>query len=180
MGIDAYIFCLGGKAILHDGKFFKPFIKEYFLQYFSDKTVKARKATLTKVYIASEGQKIETIVGGNVETTFIAEGDEIIFENNPQDVFVPRDKSGKPNGREILKQSYDWVKGGVRDSIAFYRPNKVEDVAHEVVTQNTVIFDAYGEGQHQYLTIGATLKIKGDRVTGINKEAFDNTWELIK
>lgn len=50
-----------------------------------------------------------------------------------------------------------------------------------VIIIPTCIKDVWGSGRHQFLFEGASLKKNPEtkKVTGIDKEAFDNTWEVI-
>ena len=52
----------------------------------------------------------------------------------------------------------------------------------EIIIIPTCIKDAWGVGAHQFLFKGATLKkdLKSGKVTGIDKFAFDETWEIIE
>lgn len=51
----------------------------------------------------------------------------------------------------------------------------------KIIIIPTCIKNAWGEGSHQFLSLGATLKIdlETGRVTGISKDAFDRTWEFV-
>lgn len=145
--------------------------------------VEGRKATETLVRCAVGGEHIETKNSEKrVESVYIAKSGDAIFVNlhNPDDVYVP----GNPDGsrwqfKDLTSKGYeitgdDHEKGGV-----LVKSTKTAKLLPESIQQPTCIKNAWGEGQHQFLFTGATLK-KDDKgnVTGIDKEAFDATWEI--
>lgn len=143
-----------------------------------------RKTTETLVRKAEGGEKIETKNSDKiVESVYIAEPGDAIFINlhNPDDMYVP----GNPDGsrwkfNELTSKGYeitgeDQERGGV-----LVKSTTKSKLLHEIIQEPTCIKDAWGKGQHQFLFKGATLKQgENGRVTGIDKDAFDNTWEII-
>ena len=144
-----------------------------------------RKATETLVRCAVGGERIETKNSERkVESVYIAKAGDAIFINlhNLDDIYVP----GNPDGsrwqfKDLTSKGYeitgdDQENGGVR-----VKSSRTAKLLHEAVEQPTCIKDAWGKDQHQFLFVGATLK-KDDNgnVTGIDKEAFDATWEITR
>jgi hypothetical protein len=142
-----------------------------------------RKATETLVRRAEGGEAIETKNGeGKVESVYTAQAGDAIFVNlhNPDDVYVP----GSPDGsrwqfKDLASKGYeitgdDHERGGVR-----VKSTTMSKLLLEAVEEPTCIKNAWGEGQHQFLFAGATLKLNNNgSVTGIDKSAFDATWEI--
>jgi hypothetical protein len=143
-----------------------------------------RKTSQTLVRRAWQGETLETKnTAGKIESVYRAQRGEAIFVNphNPDDQYVP----GTPSG-ERMKFS-DLVTSGYRivavqeNGDVTVQNDQSFKILHEVVKQPTCIKDAWGPGQHQFLYPGASLKLAADniQVTGIDKEAFDKTWELV-
>ena len=146
--------------------------------------IMGRKSAETLVRKAEGGERIETKNSDKiVESVYIAEPGDAIFINlhNPNDMYVP----GNPDGsrwkfNELTSKGYEIVgedqdRGGV-----LVKSTAQSKLLHEAVKEPTCVKDAWGKGQHQFLFEGATLKQgENGRVTGIDKEAFDNTWEII-
>ena len=61
------------------------------------------------------------------------------------------------------------------------KSTKVAYLLPEAIIMPTCIKDAFGEGKHQFLFPGATLKqdIETGKINGIDKNAFNETWEII-
>ena len=140
------------------------------------------KTAPTFAFRAKAGQKIVTSQGGNVEASFECKGGEIVFvnrlPNGQMDIYVPRDGAGNSTGEQILKTGYTLLSGDL-DRGALFRPSAAPSkILFEAIKEPTVIVDAFGPGNHQFLGEGATLKIAGTSVTGINQAAFDVTWAL--
>lgn len=143
-------------------------------------SVEGRKATETLVKRAQGGEQIETKNSdGQVESVYTARPNDAIFQNihNPDDVYVP----GNPDGSrwkfdELEEKGYEItgkVEGGVTVKSA-----AMSQLLVEAIEGPTCIENAWGEGAHQFLYDGATLKLNDNgAVTGIDKEAFDATWE---
>lgn len=145
--------------------------------------VEGRKATETLVRRAEGGEAIETKNGqGKVESVYTAQAGDAIFINlhNSDDMYVP----GNPDGsrwqfKDLTSKGYeitgdDQERGGVR-----VKSTAMSKLLHEAVEEPTCIKNAWGEGQHQFLFAGATLKLNNNSsVTGIDKTAFDATWEI--
>jgi hypothetical protein len=144
-----------------------------------------RKKTETIVKQAHGGEEIVTRnKQGHVESTYVAQPGDAIFINihNTQDIYVP----GRPDGtrmkfNQLSAAGYEVVAqdqkmGGVRVKSAAY-----SKLLLEIVSMPTCIKDAWGPGSHQFLYAGATLKLNDNgAVTGIDKTAFDATWEIKK
>lgn len=148
-----------------------------------DGAFEGRKASETLVRRAEGGESIETKNSeGRVESVYTAKAGDAIFINlhNPDDVYVP----GNPDGsrwqfKDLISKGYeitgeDQECGGVR-----VKSTTMSKLLPEAVEEPTCIKNAWGEGQHQFLFAGATLKLTNSgSVTGIDKEAFDATWEI--
>lgn len=142
-----------------------------------------RKATETLVRCAVGGERIETKnAEKKVEALYIAKAGDAIFINlhNPDDVYVP----GNPDGsrwrfKDLAHKGYEMTGEDHKRGGILVKSTATAKLLHEIIQQPTCIKNAWGEGQHQFLFAGATLK-QDDKghVTGIDKEAFDATWEI--
>jgi len=147
-------------------------------------SVEGRKATETLVRRAKGGERIETKNSeGKVESIYTAQLGDAIFINlhNPDDIYVPSDTDGtRWQFDGVLEKGYE-VSGEDKEKTGILvKSTTVSKLLHEAVKEPTCIKDAWGSGQHQFLFEGATLKQSNNRkVTGIDKEAFDATWELL-
>ena len=148
--------------------------------------MEGRKSKETIVLKANGGEKIDTINSeGKIESTYITKPGESIFYNNEKDIYVPRDGNGNAwlfdkitdYGYEITEEPYQF---NDNTAIKVKSTNKAK-VLPEIITIPTCIKDAWGEGAHQFLFEGATIKqdLLTGKVTGIDKEAFDQTWEIL-
>lgn len=146
-----------------------------------------RKCKETIVLKAKGNERIDTInAQGLVESTYITKPGEAIFYNNEKDKYVPRDSNGNARmfddlenfGFEVTCKPF---KFGNNIAVKVKSTNKAY-LLQEIIEIPTCIKDAWGEGAHQFLYQGATLKkeINSGKVTGIEKEAFDNTWEVLE
>lgn len=136
-----------------------------------------KKTTLTKAYIAAPGEEIITRHKSGEETRYTAVGGEIVFDNGGGDKFVPRDSDGKSNGAQLLNEKYELQKGTLETGDAEFIPaSKVSQILIGVNTEPLRILNPWGTGSTQDLPIGSTLKLDGNKVTGIEKEAFEKTW----
>ena len=142
-----------------------------------------RKVAVTLVRCATGGERIETKNSeGRIESVCVTKPGDAIFINlnNLDDIYVPGDADGSRwQFKDLAKKGYEIVgedqeKGGV-----LVKRAKTEKILHEIIQQPSCIKNAWGEGQHQFVFPGATLK-KDDKgkVTSIDKEAFDATWEI--
>jgi len=124
---------------------------------------KNKKALVIK---AKCGEKIETINAlGLVESVFTASAGDAIFCNSEKDRYVPRNSDGSAWKFDEIT-SYDYAKS---------------KLLIECIKKPTCIKNVWGEKAHQFLFNGATLKQDGKtgKVTGIEKEAFDTTWQVL-
>lgn len=143
---------------------------------------KKTKDTLVKA--AAPGEVIVTNPGTTEESHVTAKGGELIFINElpggKKDRYIPRAPDGTPNGQNILSEAYELVSGDVNRAGAYYRPKgPPSQILHEAVSRPSVILEAWGPGSHQFLTKGATLKLDNGRVTGIDKNALNETWSVL-
>ncbi|ESQ89014.1 hypothetical protein ABAC460_14645 [Asticcacaulis sp. AC460] len=137
----------------------------------------ARKTASIRVRTATAGETIVTRPDAIEEASFFATGGELIFINDlpdgREDAYLPRDASGRPNGDEVLAGAYEAAGDG------HYRPVATPcPVLHQVIDRPVVMLDVWGPGQHQFLTLGASLKLESGRVTGIDRHAFALTWTV--
>lgn len=144
-----------------------------------------RKATETLVRRAKGGEKIVTRnTAGQIESVYETKAGDAIFVNlhNPDDAYVPGNADGtrwqfsqlSEKGYEITGE--DAALGGVR-----VRNAATFKILHEAIAAPTCIREAWGPGQHAFLYAGATLKLNANgSVTGIDKTAFDATWEVLQ
>ena len=152
---------------------------------FSDRLL-GRKSKETMVLKANGNEKIETVNSrGLVEATYITKEGDAIFYNNEKDIYVPRDSSGQAwQFNDIIEHGYQITVEPFYygDNVAIkVKSTKTAMLLKEVIEIPTCIKDSFGEGQHQFLFKGATLKQDEGtgKVTGIDKEAFLETWKII-
>lgn len=146
-----------------------------------------RKKTETTVLRANGGELIETVnAEGQVESFYEAKEGDAIFYNNDHDIYVPRDANGEPwKFGHFLEYGYELVKDEYHlgsNISCVVRSTKESRLLPNVILEPSVIKNAFGEGNHQFLFPGATLKqdIETGRVTGIDGCAFKETWEVIR
>lgn len=150
------------------------------------KGLTGRKKTETVVLKANGGEEVvATNAMGMTESKYVTSQGDAIFFNNESDIYVPRDEQGKTwNFDEVEKHGYDLVSGtfrvGENDAIRV-KSNKYAKLLKEIIVIPTCIKNAWGEGSHQFLSLGATLKrdLETGAITGISKNSFDNTWEIV-
>lgn len=146
-----------------------------------------RKKKETLILKANGDEKIETINSeGLVESTYITNPGDAIFVNSEKDSYVPRDTNGNAWQFDSI-ESYGYE---ITSDIFYHNGNeainvkstKLSSLLPEIITIPTCIKDAWGQGAHQFLFNGATLKKDTDsgKVTGIDKGAFDETWEILE
>jgi hypothetical protein len=146
-----------------------------------------RKCKETIVLKAKGNERIDTInAQGLIESTYITKPGEAIFYNNEKDKYVPRDSNGNARMFDDLENfgfevTCEPFKFGKNIAVKVKSTNKAY-LLQEIIEIPTCIKDAWGKGAHQFLYQGATLKkeINSGKVTGIEKEAFDNTWEVLE
>ena len=143
-----------------------------------------RKTAETLVRCAQGGEVIETKNSeGKVESTYTAQPGDAIFVNlhNTDDIYVPgNDDGSRWQFDELAERGYEFVADDLENNGVRVKNMAAFKILLEAIDQPTCIKDAWGEGQHAYLFEGATLKLNDDgRITGIDKEAFDATWEVV-
>lgn len=152
---------------------------------FGQASVQGRKKAETLVKEAKGGEEIVTRnKEGQVESTYIAQKGDAIFVNlhNAADVYVPGNADGSRwKFSELAQRGYEVVRNDAKKGGAIVKSAQIFKLFTEAVEKPTCIKDAWGPGQHQFLFNGATLK-KNDNgsVTGIDKSAFDATWETLR
>jgi len=136
-----------------------------------------KKTTVTKAYIAVPGEEIITKHGSGEENRYTASGGEIVFDNGGGDKFVPRDSEGKSNGAQLLQTKYQLLKGSLEAGDAEFIPaTKASKILIGVNPDPIRILNPWGPDTTQDLPAGSTLKLDGNKVTGIEKAAFEKTW----
>lgn len=140
------------------------------------------KKTITKIIKANGGEIIETKnKNGEIESVTVAEFGDAIFCNNQDDKYIPRDSLGNAwKFDKIESYGYRIVETG--ENCMYIQSNNKALCLVEAINQPTCILNAWGEGNHQFLYSGATLKkdLKTNIVTGIDKSAFDSTWQVLE
>lgn len=143
----------------------------------SNQVEHGKKTTLTKAYIAAPGEEIITRHGSGEENRYTATGGEVVFDNGGGDKFVPRDSDGKSNGTQLLNDKYELQKGSLEAGDAEFIPaSKASKILIGVNPEPIRIMNPWGAGSTQDLPAGSTLKLDGNKVTGIEKAAFEKTW----
>lgn len=145
-----------------------------------------RKKTETMIIKANGNEKIETVnSAGLTESTYITTAGDAIFANSEEDIYVPRDSSGKAWQFDLIESyGYEIVSNEFShngNKAVKVKSTKLAYLLPEIILMPTCIKDAWGQGSHQFLFEGATLKkdMENGRITGIEKGAFDETWEII-
>ena len=152
-----------------------------------------QKTKDTLVIRAKAGEMIDTINSdGNVESTYITEEGDAVFYNNEKDRYVPVCDDGRRlkfneieghNYRVTGFPSFMEIHDATKRPYGVFVVNTDKyRVLPEIIVLPTCLKDAFGPGQHQFLFEGATLKQDPQTglVTGIEKKAFDETWEVLE
>lgn len=147
------------------------------------RAAQGRKAAETLVREAKGGEEIFTRnSAGKVESVYAAKPGDAIFINlhNFDDCYVPGHSDGtRWQFSELEERGYEIVGKDKAHGGVLVKNTATFNLLHEAVEKPTCIKDAWGKGAHAFLHKGATLKDNGGgRVTGIDKEAFDATWEI--
>lgn len=136
-----------------------------------------KKTALTKAYFAKPGEEIVTRHDSGEETHYKAQGGEVVFDNGGGDKFVPRDEEGKSNGAQLLKDKYELQRGSLESGDAEYMPLSIPSKLLIGINPDPIrIMNPWGAGSTQDIPAGSTLKLDGNKVTGIEKTAFEKTW----
>ncbi len=142
------------------------------------------KKTETLVRRAKGGEVIITRnKAGKIETRYTAKPGDAIFVNlhDEKDTYCP----GNPDNTrwqfdDFLTNGYEITAGSLAYGTVKVRSTVISKILPEAVSEDVCIKDAWGPGEHQYLYKGATLKLsESGRVIGIDKSAFDDTWEVL-
>lgn len=149
-----------------------------------DNALHGRKAATTLVRCAQGGERIETKNSKKiVEAIYVAQKGDAIFINlhHLEDIYVPGDSDGSRwKFKDLISKGYEITGEDQKNGGILIKSTKTAKLLHESVQEPTCIKNAWGEGQHQFLFWGATLKQEDTgKITGIDKEAFDATWEII-
>jgi hypothetical protein len=144
-----------------------------------------RKSALTRLRCAQGGECIETKnTKGEIESVYLTQKGDAIFINphDTADVYVPAKADGTRLAfADVTKNGYDIVGKATDNDDLLIKSNQTAKILHEIIQTSTCIKDAWGQGAHQFLFTGASLKLSADNhVTGIDKTAFDHTWELLE
>ena len=145
-------------------------------------STRGRKKAETLVKEAQGGEEIVTRnKEGQIESTYTAQKGDAIFVNlhNTDDVYVPGNADGSRwQFSELQQRGYDIIRNHPETSGVIVKSAQTFKLFTNAVEKPTCIKDAWAPGQHQFLFTGATLKFQDNgRVTGIDMEAFDATWE---
>lgn len=121
---------------------------------------------------------------GLTESTYITSLGDAIFVLNDADIYVPK-IDGKPlkycdlsiNDFEIV--GLDNTYPAYNSCLVFNK--RVYKLLPNIIMMPTVILNAFGEGSHQFLYTGATLKqdLKTGAVTGIDEKEFEHSWDIV-
>lgn len=137
------------------------------------------KSTQTLVKRAKGGERIYTYgKKGEIESTTIANQGDAIFCNSETDVYIPSIKGKAYEYDNITSYGYDIISS--KDDECYIKSNNKALLLVGVIDRPSCIKDAFGEGNHQFLFEGATLKkdLSNGMVSGISKKAFETTWEV--
>lgn len=138
-----------------------------------------RKKTITKVVKAEGGEKIITYSKqGEIESIMTAEKDDCIFVNSETDKYIPGDENGHWKFNTLTDRGYEIVEN--KGNEVYVKSTNYAHLLVDIIKKPTCILNAFGEGAHQFLYNGATIKkdIKTGKVSGISNEAFHSTWEV--
>lgn len=165
------------------------------------KPTQGRKIAKTIVIRARGGENIVTYNNkGEIETSYTVKKDgTCIFANtpdgkydpntvyNPTDIYVPRDKNEiEWDFDTLLSRNYKAVRDehpkvvGYEEykNIVLVESTETFPILHEAIKKPTVIVDS--EGKKLFYLPGATITLnKGNKISLIDKDAFDNTWEVV-
>ncbi len=145
---------------------------------------RGRKRAHTLVREAKGGEEIVTRTAlGQIETVYVARQGDAIFCNihNPDDMYVPGHADGtRWKFSELTARGCDVVETCPDKGVVVIRTPAVAQILPRAVDRPTCIRDVWGQGAHQFLYPGATLKRNGGgQIAGIAKDAFEATWEIL-
>ena len=147
------------------------------------KAIEGYKSSPTLVYKAIGGEIVETVnLSGMVKICCIANPGEVIMQNihNDNDRYIAYDKKrGRWQYEEMMSRkdlTFSFYGGNT-----YLIKNQKCLVLHEVIDRNTCILNLFGENMHQFIYDGASLILRPDGcINGIDKDAFNATWSLLK
>ncbi len=154
------------------------------LDFTGPNIVFGKKTHATRVHIAKPGEVICAQPGGFSEVAdYTAAGGEIVLTNELHngriDSYVLRTQDGHPVGMDVLEEHYALIGGDIHGEGAYYCPiDPCVPLLHEAIDRPTCIMNEYGVGIHAFYKEGATLKLLHGKVSGIERDAFDETWQL--
>ncbi len=145
----------------------------------------AVKESVTIVLKAKGNEVINTTINGFIETSYITREGDAIFLNSDEDKYVPRDLNGNSFNYENLS-TYGYITTSGDFLYDGYQAKKVKNnsqnkVLYEVIKEPTVIKNNFGDSKHQFLFLGASLlkNVKTNKVKGVAKIPFDNTYKIL-
>ena len=139
------------------------------------------KNKITKVVLAKGGEKITTKNGnGEIESVVVAISGDAIFCNSENDMYIPTSSDGTHYKYDNI-ETYGYTIQEKGDDYVFVRSNNKALLLVGCIEKNSAIKNAFGNGVHQFLYKGATLKkdLKTGTITGIDKQAFETTWTIL-
>lgn len=146
--------------------------------------VPAVKKVFPLVFRANGGELIEAKnQDGTIETTVIADVNDAIFMSptNINDLYIPQGiHGGRLKFDELEENGFKVIKFLSFTAIVIAKQLTPCLVLLNSIHTPTCIKDAFGPGRHQFLYPGAVLKKTERGVSGISKEIFDSTWEVLE
>jgi|GEM_PF-5825357 len=143
-----------------------------------------RKKGSTQVIRAKGGEKLGQKFEGGVETyEYEAKEGEAIFVNSPTDQYVPPFEDGRLQVDDLEKAGFE-IASKSEDGGNLQVMSPKSRLLPSIVDARICIKGAWGdpsdEKNSQFLSKGATLKVKGDGSisSGMDKEGFEK-WEVI-
>ncbi|MBQ9659460.1 MAG: hypothetical protein IJV31_12005 [Clostridia bacterium] len=101
---------------------------------------------------------------------------------NPENTPIMPNNGYKLSSPEVSQKKLQELEGYEGYQKVVIESTQTFQIFHEAVKVPTVILNAFGDEEHQFLLKGATLKFALSNgsvvITGIDKDAFDKTWEV--
>ncbi len=144
-----------------------------------------RKKGSTQVVRAQGGEKLGQKFENGVETfEYVAQEGDAIFVNSPTDQYVPPFEDGRLKVDNLQKSGFD-IASQSEDGRQFQVLSPKSKLLPDIVDARVCIKGAWGDpsdpSNHQFLSMGATLKVNEDGTipSGMDKEGFEK-WEIIQ